>query len=181
MSREYKIHNPEGIYFITPTVVAWIDVFTRLQYKEIVIESLKYCQSAKGLKIYAYVIMTNHLHLIVQAEKGNLSEIIRDFKKFTSKQILKSISENIQESRKKWMLNIFEFAGKNNSNNSKFQFWQQHNSPVELYSNEVIEQKINYIHQNPVRNGIVEREEEYLYSSARNYAELSSFINIEKL
>jgi len=169
------------MYFITPTVVGWVDVFTRPIYKEIIIESLKYCQKEKGLKIYAYVIMTNHLHLILQAENGNLTEIIRDFKKFTSKQILKAIEENVQESRKKWMLNMFEFAGKNNSNNTKYQFWQQHNNPIELYSNEVIDQKINYIHQNPIRNGLVEKEEDYLYSSARNYAELESYLRIEQL
>jgi len=181
MSREYKIYNNEAMYFITPTVVGWIDVFTRPIYKEIIIESLKYCQKEKGLKIYAYIIMTNHLHLILQAKNGNLTEIIRDFKKFTSKQILKAIEENIQESRKKWMLNMFEFAGKNNNNNTKYQFWQQQNNPIELYSNEVIDQKVNYIHQNPIRNGLVEKEEDYLYSSARNYAELESYLKIEQL
>lgn len=181
MSRNYKILNPEGIYLITPTVVGWVDFFSREIYRQIVIESLKYCQKEKGLIIYAYVLMSNHLHLIVKAKNNNLSDIIRDFKKFTTGKIIKEISENIRESRKKWMLNMFEFAGKHNSNNSKFQFWQQHNHPTELYSNDVIDKNIEYIHQNPVRNGLVEKPEYYLYSSARNFAGLESFIDIELL
>lgn len=80
----FKIQNQEGLHFITITVVGWVDVFTRTQYKDIIIESLKYCVSSKGLKLYAYVIMTNHLHLIVSTSEGNeLSDILRDFKKFT--------------------------------------------------------------------------------------------------
>ena len=93
--------------------------------------------------------------MIVKAKNNNLSDIIRDFKKFTTGKIIKEITENIQESRKKWMLNLFSYAGKHNSNNSKFQFWQQHNHPTEMYSNEAIDKNIEYIHQNPVRNNFV--------------------------
>jgi len=120
------------------------------------------------LIIYAFVIMSNHIHLIVKAQNGNLAEVIRDFKKFTSGNIIKEISSNDKESRREWMLNLFSFAGKTNRNNEKFQFWQQHNHPIELFSNEVIEKNI---HQNPVRNGLVEAAEDYIYSSAKNYAE----------
>jgi len=181
MSRNYKILNQEAIYFITPTVVGWVDVFTRQVYRDIVIDSLKYCQEKKGLIIYAFVIMSNHLHLIVKAQNGNLSEVIRDFKKFTSGNIIKEISSNDKESRKEWMLNLFSFAGKTNSNNEKFQFWQQHNHPIELFSNNAIEKNINYIHQNPVRNGLVEAAEDYIYSSAKNYAEEKGILDVELL
>jgi REP-associated tyrosine transposase len=108
--------------------------------------------------------MSNHLHLILQAKNDNLSDVIRDFKKFTSKQIINTITENTKESRRNWMLNIFEFVGRKKSNNSKYQFWQQHNHPIELISNSIMEQKLNYIHQNPVRNFLVENAEDYLES-----------------
>jgi len=181
MSRNYKILNPEGIYFITTTVVGWVDVFSRQIYRDIVIESLKYCQKNKGLVIYSFVIMSNHLHLIVKAENKNLVDVIRDFKKFTSGNIIKEISTNPKESRRKWMLNLFAFAGKTNSNNQKFQFWQQHNHPIELFSNEAIDTNLNYIHQNPVRNGLVENPEDYIYSSAKNYADEKGILEVEFL
>jgi REP element-mobilizing transposase RayT len=104
-----SITDKNAIYFITATVVNWIDIFSRPIYKYIIIDSLKHCQKEKGLEIYAWVIMTNHIHLIVSAKPNfNLSNILRDFKKFTSKAIIESIQlEN--ESRRDWMLNHFEF------------------------------------------------------------------------
>ena len=113
--------------------------------------------------------MSNHLHLVASAQNKDLSDILRDFKKFTSKQIVKAIQDNKQESRREWMLQIFKQAGEANSRNSEFQFWQQDNQPKELYSPAFVFQKLNYIHNNPVEAGIVERPEEYLYSSARDY------------
>ncbi len=181
MSRNYKILNPEGIYFITSTVVGWVDVFSREIYRIILVDSLKYCQKEKGLIIYGFVIMSNHIHLIVKAKNNNLADVIRDFKKFTAGKIIKEISVNPKESRKKWMLNLFSFAGKTNNNNKIFQFWQQHNHPVELFSNKAIDINLNYIHENPVRNGLVEKPEDYIYSSARNYAGYKGVIDIEKL
>ena len=93
MSRALKMNDPEGLYFITLTVVDWIDVFTRPQYKQILIDAFRFCQQNKGLNIHAYVIMTNHVHLIVsrRTEAPPLSDIVRDFKKFTAQQLLKAI------------------------------------------------------------------------------------------
>ena len=113
--------------------------------------------------------MSNHLHLIVAAKENNLSDILRDFKKFTSKQIIKAIQNNEQESRREWMLEIFKKAGETNGRNSEYQFWRQDNQPKELYSPSFVFQKLNYIHNNPVEAGIVDKPEEYLYSSARDY------------
>ena len=169
MSTKYKIHEPEGIYFLSFATVEWVDVFTRARYKHIVVESLNYCVREKGLIIYAWVIMSNHVHLLVKAKNENLSDIIRDFKKHTAKEIFKSIMDD-PESRKDWMLYIFKNAGKLNSNNKVFQFWRQDNHPIEVYSNEVIDQKLDYIHNNPVEAEIVAVPEHYLYSSAMNYA-----------
>ncbi len=164
MSRKYKFHNPEGVYFISFAVQGWVDVFTRNEYKNILVENLKYCQNNKGLEIFAWCIMTNHVHLIIRAQGDNLlSDILRDYKKFTSKAIIKAISENFKESRKKWLLKQFKTS-------EGWRFWRADNKPIELWSNKVIDQKIDYIHLNPVEEGLVFRAEDYVYSSAIDYA-----------
>ena len=114
--------------------------------------------------------MTNHVHLIIRSKEGYLlQDILRDFKKYTSRVLIKTITENKQESRKEWVLDIFSKAGKQNSNNEKFQFWQQDNHPIEIWSEDVILQKLDYLHNNPVVEGYVDKAEEYLYSSAKDY------------
>ena len=116
------------------------------------------------------MIMSNHVHLIASAYTGiKLQNIIRDLKKFTSKQIEQAIPENRFESRKEWMLWMFKRAGERNSNNKNFQFWQQDNHPVELYGYETLKQKLNYVHENPVRAGVVYESWHYKYSSAIDY------------
>ena len=171
MSRKYKFRNPEAIYFVTFTTVNWIDVFTRPMYKDIVVESLNYCIKNKGLVVYAWVIMSNHVHLVIERRSVALEDVMRDLKKYTSREILKAIEENPQESRKAWMLWMFERAGKKNSNNSKYQFWQQHNQPVELTLEAyAIDGSIDYIHNNLLNAGFVYRPEKYPYSSANDFA-----------
>lgn len=122
--------------------------------------------------------MSNHVHLIIGSQKENQSYIIRDLKKHTSKTIVKAIVDNPQESRKEWMLWMFEREGKRNSNNQDFQFWQQHNQPIELNSNILIEQKLNYIHNNPVEAGFVWAPQDYPYSSATDYAGQKGMVDI---
>lgn len=180
MSRNYKIQNKEGIYFITFATVGWVDVFTRSIYREILIDSIKFCQKEKSLVVYAWCIMSNHVHFILRSNSADLSGTIRDFKKYTSKKCIQTIQiEN--ESRREWMLKLFRSAGKMNSNNSTYQFWRQDNKPIELFSNEVFDQKLRYIHMNPVESGIVENPEEYIYSSARDYAGIKGLLDIEFL
>lgn len=174
----YKITNPTGIYFITFAVVEWVDVFTRKDYVEIVIDSLKFCQQEKNLEIYAWCIMSNHVHLIVSSPDGKLSDILRDFKKFTSNTILKSIENNKQESRRNWMLWIFKSAGRKNANNTNYQFWRQNNQPKELETNYFKDEKLNYIHMNPVEAGTVHEPEHYMYSSAIDYAGKKGLIDV---
>jgi putative transposase len=112
MSRAYKIWNPEGVYFLSFATVGWIDVFTRNLYKDILVDSLRFCQTNKGLIIHGWVIMTNHVHLIVSVADGfSLVDVVRDLKKHTSKELIKAISANIEESRREWMLAIFKNAG----------------------------------------------------------------------
>ena len=167
----YRITNQKGLNYLTLTVVGWIDVFSRAAYRDIVIDSLDYCRREKGLMIGGYVIMSNHIHLIAQAKEDSeqgLSEILRDFKKFTAKKIIKTI-EASAESRKDWMLYLFKNFAKRNTNNRTYQFWIRDNHPIALWSPEVIWQKLDYIHLNPVRAKIVAEHTEYLYSSAQNY------------
>jgi len=179
MSRKYKFYNDKGIYLVSFATVNWIDVFTRPMYKDILVESINHCIKNKGLEVFAWVIMTNHVHMVVRTKGDLLEDIFRDLKKYTSKAIIQAIEENLQESRKEWMLWMFERAGKKNSNNSKFQFWQQHNQPEELSKAFAIERAINYIHDNPVQSGFVDRSEDYRYSSAMDYAGKRGFVKME--
>lgn len=178
MPTGYQIKNQEGCHYLTLQVVDWIDVFSRKIYRDILIDNLRYCQQNKGLEIFAFVIMSNHMHLVVRSRNGNLSDTIRDFKSFTSKQILNAINEE-NESRKEWMLTLFSLAAARHKRNSEFQFWTHENHAVELLSNKFINQKIDYIHQNPVRAGIVEQPEEYIYSSAGFYAGRGGLIELD--
>jgi REP element-mobilizing transposase RayT len=169
MSDTYKTESGK-LYYVTITVVGWIDVFTRKEYVYELIENIKYCQKNKGLELYAYVIMSNHIHLIAKSTEVPLNSLLGNFKSFTSKQLIKLIEENSGESRKEWMLRMFKFYGKGNSQNEEYQFWQNGNHPIELWSAAVIQQKINYLHNNPVKQGIVAHPQDYLYSSANEFS-----------
>lgn len=170
MSRKYKIQDQGQLYFITFAVVGWIDVFTRRDYCDFLVESLKYCQQAKGLVLGAWCIMSNHVHLIVGRNKEpNIEEIIRDFKKFTSVQLCKAIAANSEESRRVWMLAYFRRVAIESKKHVKYMFWQNDYHPVELSTNAIMKQKLAYIHDNPVKAGIVDKAEAYVYSSAKDY------------
>ena len=178
-SENYRIENQNAVYFLTFTVTDWVDVFTRVNYKTMIVESLEYCNKNKGLELYVWCLMTNHIHLICRVKDPfRMSDFIRDFKQFTAKRILKEI-ETSSESRKDWMLYRFEYAGKFDISIKKYRFWQDTNHPIELTSNEFIRQRMDYIHQNPVRAGFVANPEDYLYSSARNYADLDALLKVE--
>ena len=155
MDAGYKIRNQQGVYFLTLTVVNWVDVFTRKVYRDILIDSLRFCQEKKGLNLHAYVIMSNHIHLIASSKTGQLSDFLRDFKKHTSKTIVKEIEEG-NESRKYWLLNVFKFKATLHQRNEIYQLWTHDNHPIELESNSFIAQKLNYLHDNPVRAGWVD-------------------------
>ena len=171
MSRNYKFHNPEGLYFVSFAVVGWLDVFTRNIYKDLFIESLEYCQKNKGMEIHAWCIMSNHVHLVFRSIHGYHPELlIGDLKRYTSRSIVKCIRENSKESRKEFLLGFFKQEGEKHSNVNQFQFWQHENKPIELWSNKVIKQKIEYIHNNPVEAGLVFKAEDYRYSSAIDYS-----------
>ncbi len=162
MGFEYSIKDQGAVHFVTFTVRRWVDVFTRSTYCDLFLDSLRYCQEKKGLEVFAWVIMSNHTHLILRAKNENLSDIIRDFKKFTAKQIFKAICENPVESRKDWLKMLLSFG-------DKIWFWEEGYHGEEIFSVEFFDQKTKYIHLNPVRANIVEKEEEYFYSSASDF------------
>ena len=178
MSTGYQIDYPGESYFMTFTVVDWVDIFSRKVYRDILLESMDYCRRSKGMKNWGYVVMTNHMHCIWQARENNLPDIIRDFKRHTSQQILKTISQ-IQESRKDWILKRFEFAAMRSIRSSKYQFWENNNHAEVIMTPGFFQQKLNYIHQNPVKAGWVEQPGDWLYSSARNYLGLKGLIDID--
>jgi putative transposase len=167
---KYRILEQHGLNYLTLTIVGWIDIFSRQRYRDIVIESLKYCQEHKGLHVNAYVIMSNHIHLVGYAEGHELSHVLRDFKKFTANQILKAIQEE-PESRREWLLHMFRYFANVNIDNRHFQVWQGDNHPIALWSLPVIWQKA----------GIVAEPEHYLYSSAVNYAGGKGLLEVELL
>ena len=178
MSR-YKITDQHGINFVTLTVVDWVDAFVRKQYKDILIESLAFCQKEKGLVIFAYVIMSSHVHMVLRASATTpLSDILRDFKKFTAKRILQEIEQGGYESRKEWLLHRFAFRAKASAGDRDYQFWQAGNHPIEIYNPHVAAQKIAYIHNNPLKEGWVAAPEHYLYSSASNYVNNEGILDV---
>jgi REP element-mobilizing transposase RayT len=178
MSRNYKFHNSESAYFVSFAVVEWINVFTRNEYNDIVLKSLSFSQQNKGMEIFAWCIMTNHVHLVFRSVGEHKPEdLLGDLKRFTSREIIKAIIDNPKESRKDWLLEQFKKAADQTSNVNKYQFWRHDNKPIELWSNKVIAEKINYIHNNPVAEGLVYRAEDYVYSSARDYRGEKGLLN----
>jgi putative transposase len=168
----YIIGDQNAPYFVTFTVVDWVDIFTRPVYKNIIVDNLYFCIRNKGLNMIAWCLMTNHLHAVMQAREGfELSAIIRDYKKHVSKLLVKAIQDE-PESRREWMLHRFEWAAKHDKRIKNYQLWQESNHAIHLdpLFPERSKQRIHYIHENPVRAGIVKNAEEYLYSSAIDYA-----------
>ena len=170
MGLKYKIRDQSELYFVTFTTVNWIDVFIRESYREIFIDSVKFCQREKGLQVAAWVIMTSHVHMILRTAGTNkLENIIRDMKAYTSRHIRLELEQSTYESRKEWLLWMFRRAGLNNSNNNDFQFWIQDSHPIQLSTHEMLMQRLNYIHNNPVAAGFVCDPQHWKWSSAHDY------------
>ena len=167
-SEGYKIRDQSATHFLTFSIMGWIDIFSRQRYRDIILESLTFCRLHKNLQIGAYVIMSNHIHTIWTAVNSNLSDIIRDFKGFTSKAITGAIKEE-PESRRNWLLYMFQFYANRTAASVDFKVWTGNNHPEEIYSQSFLRTKLNYIHENPVRAGIVREASDYLYSSAADY------------
>lgn len=174
----YKILDQQGIYFLTMTVVDWVDLFTRKDYSMIIVDSLNYCIKEKNMEVFSWVIMSSHVHLICKVnEPDRLSDVLRDLKKFTSKQIIKTI-EVIGESRREWLLNKFSFEALRTGRAKDYKIWKDDNHAIEIGDYISIEGKMNYIHNNPVNAMIVVRPEDYVFSSAIDYCDGKGLVNV---
>jgi REP element-mobilizing transposase RayT len=166
MGRYHTFTEGSRVYFITSTIVEWTYVFTEQKYFETIVASLRYCQENKGLDLIGYVIMLNHIHWISHTDSNTqLSDVMRDFKRFTSRQL----SKLLKEDNKRLPLYIFRKAAAGRRDNPEFKVWQEGFHPQQIFSMEMLRQKLTYMHNNPVRKGFVERPEHWFYSSARNY------------
>jgi putative transposase len=178
MSRKYKFHDKDKLYFVSFATVHWIDVFVREEYKQVLIDSWKHCQEKKGLEIYGWCLMPSHVHMIIGSKKDKMENIVRDMKKHTSLELRTIIKNNLLESRKAWIIWMMERAGRKNSNNSDWQFWQQHNKPLEIKDQEMFDKIMKYIHDNPVLAGFVNKAEDWKYSSAGNFCGMKGLIEL---
>ena len=181
MSRKYKFHDNDKIYFVSFAVINWIDLFIRNVYKDVMLDSLRFCQKEKGLELYGRCIMTSHVHLIIGTTGNSLENIMRDLKRHTSEQLRKAIEITPVESRREWMLRMMKDAATLNNNNRVFNYGNSHNNPVQLISNNIAHQKLDYIHYNPVEAGFVTKAEDWLYSSAIDYYEGKGLLEIKVL
>ncbi|MEO5584051.1 MAG: transposase [Flavobacteriales bacterium] len=172
MSERRKANIEGAAYFLTFTVLGWVDVFTRKVHADELIKNIQYCQRHKGLKVFAYVIMSNHLHLVVQRDGGTVAEWLRNFKSVTAKRIIHLIETHPSESRSEWLLRYFREQGSLTAQSQEYAFWKKDSHPTELYTQPVFEQKVEYIHMNPVVAGIVTEPEHYLLSSAHPHGPL---------
>jgi REP element-mobilizing transposase RayT len=164
-TKPYTFTDAAEIYFCTDVTIGWQYVFTSIEFFSAIIDSLKYCQLHKGLRLHGYVIMPNHVHTVLSAGDGDLSGVVRDYKRFTSTKI----SELLQESENNRLLRYFSRAAKRAGRGNTFKIWQAGSQPEPILSHGFFLQKLNYIHENPVRKGFVSRPEHWTYSSARNY------------
>jgi putative transposase len=140
---ELRKANTDYTYFLTLTVAGWIDIFTRQRYNNVIIESLKFCTSNKGLEIFAYVIMPSHIHLVARSLKGNLPEILRDFKSFTAKAILKMIEQEEGESRREWLLHMFKYYASFQKQNATYMFGKRQAIRLSLIIRLLLIRKLN--------------------------------------
>lgn len=181
MSTKYKATLKGKAYFITITTVNWVDIFTRLSQRMIIVNTLNYCVENKGLEIYGYCIMPSHIHLLCRAQDDEqLSNIMRDFKTFTSKKIIENI-KNETESRRDWLLQMFQESCEHLKRDQTYKVWQNGYHAEYIESEKFTFQKLNYIHNNPVVDKIVEHPWEYIFSSAQNYADKEGVVKVSCL
>jgi putative transposase len=163
--KKYKIDpNTTSVYFCTSTILEWQCVFKSEKYAQVVIDSLNYCRKEKGLLLFGYVIMLNHMHCMASSQAGfELSGIMRDFKRFTSTQIC----QLLEEDNDRLLLDLFRKAGQ--AQGTKIKIWRDEFHPIAIISEKWFKEKLEYIHNNPVRKGFVLKPEDWKYSSARNW------------
>lgn len=175
MRNRYKFDLNEGLYFVTSTIIEHLPVFTSDRYFKIIIQSLTYCRMNKGINIYAYVIMDNHFHSLISGV--NLPDIIKSIKRHTVREII----DQVKKDKKFWLLNLFKYYKKRYKKESIYQVWQEGAHPQLITTMDMAEQKMYYIHNNPVKRGLVRYAENWKYSSAGNYIRNEGVMEIDRL
>ena len=175
MRTRYKIFDQAPPYFLTHTIVSWVPVFTRRPYFDLIIETLRYCRENKGLKLFAWVILDNHMHMLAASDQ--LSKTMKEFKSFTAREIIKLA----QAGDRDWLLAQFKFYKTPHKANSHYQVWQEGYHPQMVTTEDMLRQKIEYLHYNPVKAGLADKAEDWPYSSARNYLGLRGLLEIDAL
>jgi len=169
MTNSYRVFTDQHYaYFVTWTIVEWLHLFDKEPYRRIVLDALHYLQTDKRTQLNAYVVMPSHIHAILWPEiEINLSDVTRDFKRFTSRQISKEANRQNAED----IIDAFKNARVENraQDVSTYQVWQEGSHPEAIFTEIFALQKMDYIHMNPVRAGLVETATEWPYSSARAY------------
>jgi putative transposase len=175
MTRDrYRITEPNQPHFLTCTIVAWQAVFIRPQIVQVVLDSWQFLQDNKRMEIFGYVILENHLHLIAQAT--DLAKEMGDFKSYTARRIV----DYLKESGAKTLLQELEFYKlRHKAETQQYQLWQEGGHPELIQGEEMMRQKLEYMHYNPVRRGYVDDPVHWRYSSARNYAGLPGLITVK--
>ena len=164
--------DDSGPYFLTATTNNWLPLFSNPDIAGILIDSLKFLISHQRIKLFAYVIMENHLHMVASGE--NLSKEIGNFKTYTARQSI----DYYQRNQLKWILCQLALEKLNSSVKREYQFWQEGSHPQRIVDEKMLQQKVDYIHNNPVHRGYVDVAEHWRYSSARNYAEMEGVLPI---
>lgn len=169
----YRFGESNAPHFLTCTVVEWLPAFARPEVVEIVFNSWRFLQQKQRLVLYGYVILENHLHLI--ASSSDLSKEIGDFKSFTARQIIDFMKLRGERD----FLRQLEMHKERHKTDRTYQFWQEGSHPQEIVSDEMMWQKLEYIHLNPVKRGYVDEAIHWRYSSARNYAGMPGLITVK--
>jgi len=170
----YRVYESFSPHFLTCTVVNWNPLFNDPNLIEILFTSLRFMQKHNRLTIYAYVIMDTHLHLV--AASANLSKEIANFKSFTARRII----DTLKEKKEKTILEQLSQAKALHKKDRQFQVWQEGSHPQLLQNEAMMRQKIEYIHHNPVKRGLVGEPVKWAYSSAANYAGLPGMLDVEQ-
>jgi REP-associated tyrosine transposase len=168
----YVFQEKNQPHFLTCTVVGWLPIFTRPETVNILLDSWRFLQKETRMTLYGYVILENHLHLIASAE--DLGKEIGDFKSFTARRIIDYLAEHHVET----LLQQLRFWKNHYKVDRKYQLWQEGSHPQLIQGDEMMLQKLEYIHLNPVKRGFVDEAVHWRYSSARNYHGMPGLIEV---
>jgi putative transposase len=168
----YRFHDNKHPYFLSCTIVGWLPVFTRPQTVQIVYDSWRFLAKEKDFRLYGYVILENHLHLLASAP--DLANAVKSFKMYTARQIV----DQLEQHGAKVLLNQLRMMKLRHKTQSEYQVWEEGSHPQQIESDEVMLQKLEYAHNNPVKRGYVDDPVQWRYSSARNYAGLPGLIDV---